>query len=163
MTFYRFGGAYKKSAIRIQSEIKYNTLDILYTDSPLIQKNVFYIDRGKKIFDILEFSDSSNFAISKKVKELFEVNNITGWACFPIIIKGISEEYFGFQTLSKAGRILNLEAVNRYETENREFDINTWDGSDIFNLEETLLSVCTPRVKEILEKSKVTNLEFKTL
>ena len=163
MLFYRFAGAHKKSAIKIQSEVKYNTLDILQSDSLLIQNNVFNLDYGKKLFDILQFSDSSNFAISKRVKELLEINNITGWACFPIVIRGISEAYFAFQTLSKAGKILNLEKVNNYETENCEFDISTWDGSDIFNLEETLLSVCTPRVKEILEKAGVTNIEFKPL
>ena len=38
-----------------------------------------------------------------------------------------------------------------------------WDGSDIFYLEETFISVCTERVKEIIEKAKITNISFEPL
>ena len=54
----------------------------------------------------------------------------------------------------------NLEAVNNYETDYREFDTETWDGSDIFNLQNTLLNVCTARVKELLESTKITNKQI---
>jgi hypothetical protein len=159
-TFYRIDGAYKKSAVRIQPLEEYDTLKILDKTSRLNSNSIFKIKEGKKIFDIIQFYDSSNFAISDRVKKVLEENNISGWSCFKIKIDGINENYYVFQNISKAGRILNLDAINNYETENREFDKNTWDGSDIFNLENTLLNIVTPKVKEVLEKAKVTNLEI---
>jgi hypothetical protein len=161
--FYIINDASKKGALMIQSRIKYNTLDVLRKDTPLLSQNEFYIKSGNKLFDILGFNDSTSIAISKKVKTILEENSITGWGCFPIKIEGIFDEYYAFQVLSKAGPILNLDAVNRYETEFSEFDINTWDGSDVFNLEATLLKVCTKKVKDALEAAKVTNLEIMPL
>jgi hypothetical protein len=161
--FYIINDAFKKGAIKIQSKAKYNTFDVLREGSPLKSENTFYIDCGKKLFDIIRFSDSPNIAISKKVKAILEESGFTGWGSFPIKIEGVLEEYYAFQVLSKAGPILNLEAVNNYETEFSEFDINTWDGSDIFNLEATLLKVCTQKVKDALEAAKITNLEIRPL
>lgn len=163
LSFCRIRAEEKKDCIRIQSNIKYNTLSVINSETPLINSNKFIIAKGLKLFDIVQFDDSLNFSISKKVKNILETNHVTGWSCFPIVIEGINEEYFAFQILSKAGPILNIEAVNNYETENREFDIKTWDGSDIFNLEGTLLIVITPRVKVLLEKAKVSNLEIHSL
>lgn len=158
--FYRLDGAYKKNAIRIQPTENYDTLKIMDKSTLLNSNTKFNIIEGKKQFDILQFNDSSNFAISEKVKDLLENNNVTGWGFFPIKIEGITESYYAFQNLGKAGRILNLDAINNYETKYREFDIRTWDGSDIFNLENTLLNVITYRVKELLESAKITNLEI---
>lgn len=158
--FYRFRSEHKKGVYRIQPIEEYDTLDFLGIECPLIENNKFTIKMGTKVFDILPFNDSSNFSISKRVKDLLEQNQIKGWSCFPIVINGINGEYFAFQNLSKAGPITNLEAVNNYETENYEFDVNTWNGSDIFHLEDTAINVCTRKVKEILEKAKITNLEI---
>ena len=65
--------------------------------------------------------------------------------------------------ISIAGPILNLDALNSYETENVEFDRSTYDGSNIFSLENTLLFVCDEKVKNILEKQEITNLKFRNL
>lgn len=160
INFYRFNGAYKKGAVRIAPLAKYNTLKILDDDTELNAETVFQVKVGVKMFDIIQFFDSMSFAISEKVKDLLEANNVTGWKCFKIKIEGINENYYAFQNLAKAGPILNLEAINNYEAENREFDLNTWDGSDVFNLENTLLNVITLRVKNILEENKVTNIRI---
>ncbi|MBK7911438.1 hypothetical protein [Candidatus Pollutiaquabacter sp.] len=158
--FYRFRAEDKKGSVRIKSKVDYDTLDILRKDSPLIENNQFFIANGTKFFDIVQFDDSLNFAISKKMKNLLDSNNITGWRCFPIVIENSKEEYFGFQNTGIAGPITNLEAVNNYETEFREFDITTWDGSDIFNLDGSLFNVCTERVIDLLQKERVSNLEI---
>ncbi len=39
-------------------------------------------------------------------------------------------------------------------------DLDTWDGSDIFLLKGTAYAFLTKRVKEIMEKSKLTNIEY---
>lgn len=154
-----------EKSIKIRPSIEYNTLKIIDSDTPLIKSNVFSIARGVKWYDFIQFSNCFSFAISKKVKQLLESNQVTGWSCFPIVIegKGRNKEYFVFQTLGKAGPILNLEAVNRYEADHSEFDLSTWDGSDFFNLKDTLISACTLRVKELLESAKLTNLEIRPL
>ena len=158
--FYRFRSAHNKNVYRIQPLEEYDTLDFLHEKTPLIQHNLFTITEGTKAFEILPFNDSSNFAISKRMKELLEQNDIKGWSSFPIIINGLEDEYFAFQNLSKAGPITNLDAVNDFETDNHEFDVNTWDGSDVFHLENTGMNVCTEKVKNILEKAKISNLEI---
>ena len=158
--FYNFDGKFSRSVIRIQSEIEYDQLSVLSYDTPLLKSNKFSIISGKKEFDVIQFNDSFSIAISYRFKTILEENNVNGWSCFPIIIEGINQEYFAFQILAKVGNLLNREDINNGVTKFREFDINTWDGSDIFYLEDTLLKVCTPRVKEILELEKITNLEF---
>ncbi len=158
--FFRFRSKHLLNVLRIQSIIEYNTMDFISYNSILIANNQFKIQSGNIVCDLLPFNDSSNFAISERVKNILEENFITGWGCFPIEIFGLNEKYFGFQYLSKAGKILNLQALNSYETESIEFEIDSWNGSDIFHLEDTAINVMVPRVKEILESAGFTNLEI---
>lgn len=162
-TFYKFKGAWKKDVIRIQSFVEYNTLALISKDSPLVQNSKFKINQGNKLYDIIHFNDSQNFAISQKVKDILESNEFVGWDCFPILIEDINEKYFAFQNISEAGPILNLDAINRLETDRREFDVKSWNGSDIFHLRDTLVNVCTEKVKEVLSKAKITNLDISYL
>lgn len=163
LTFYNFCCESKRGAILIEPKAKYDSIENLDEYSTLINNNVFFIDEGEKVFDVLRFAYGHNFAISSRFKELLEKNNISGWGCFPIIIEGLDECFFAFQNLGKAGPILNLEALNNYETENTEFDIDTWDHSDIFNLQDTLVNACTTKVKEIIEEAKITNISIDLL
>ena len=153
--------SYGRNPIKIQSAVKYDTLENIKEDSPLINQNKFTVTSGKQWYDFLPFSDSFFFAISKRVKEIFEANNITGLAYFPILIENTDKEYFGFYITSYAGKILNLDEITSYETDKHEFDHQTWDGSEIFTLQETLLCICKQKVKDLLEKYKVTNVEVK--
>jgi hypothetical protein len=158
--FYRLGSLYKKNAYKILPKFQYNSLENLDKNSPLISENKFYIDSGGKKYDLINFADGHNFAISEKFKRVLEESKITGWSCFPIEIEDIEDVYYGFQNLGQAGPILNLEALNNYETEIYAFDIDFWDKKDIFNFEKTLVNVCTQKVKEIIEKNKITNIEL---
>jgi hypothetical protein len=161
--FYRFRPEDRKDCIRIRAKVKYNTLQMPGVDSPLIENNVFTVASGKKWFDVIQFIESSGFAISRKMMELLKVNNVTGWSSFPIVINGAMDDYYAFQTVGKAGPILNLPALNSFKTDITEFDETTWDGSEIFNLQNTLLVACVPRVKEILEEASVTNVLIQRL
>ena len=40
------------------------------------------------------------------------------------------------------------------------FNLKTWKNYDIFDTKDTLWNICTPKVKSILEKHKITNLKF---
>lgn len=160
MVFYRFRPEDRKGCVRLKPAIAYDTLKLVGKSSPLQISNEFTVARGSKWFDVVQFDDSLNFAISQKMKDALTRHRFSGWDCFSIVIDGAPQKYFGFQTFGRAGPILNLEALNNYDTDVTEFDLSTWDGSDIFNLEETLIMACTPRVKEILEQADIGNLEF---
>lgn len=156
--------SYGRSPVKIEAFIEYDTLENISLNSPLIENNKFKYIKGTKWFDFLPFNNSFDFAVSKNVKDTLEENNITGLSFFPILIENHEDKhYFCFAVTSIAGKILNLEKLNDYEDDYTEFDINTWDGSDIFNLNETGIFVCTKRVKDILTKKKFTNVEFKIL
>lgn len=162
--FYSFGIDYKRSAIEIETKVPFKSGDHIPLDSEMITNNVFEIVKGKKFFDLVGFADSDlHFAISKRFKELLEVNNVKGWACFPIVLNGSDEEYFVFQPTFVAGPILNLEKVSNYEEKNRIFDLTTWDGSGIFTLQNTTHIVCTEEVKILIEDTKITNIDFQEL
>lgn len=156
--------SYGRSPVKIEALIEYDTLENISLDSPLIKNNKFKIIKGTKWFDFLPFNNSFDFAVSKNVKDTLEENNIKGISFFPITIENHNEmEYFCFAVTSIAEKILNLEKLNNYKDDYTEFDIKTWNGSDIFNLNETGLIVCTKRVKDILTEKKFTNFEFRVL
>lgn len=163
MNFYKFRGAYSKNEARIQADVEYDTQSFLGVETPLVYFNKFKVAQGKTLYDIVEFHDSTNFAISEKLNNILLENNVTGWKSFPIVIDGRNESFYAFQNLSEAGPILNLDALNRYETEITEFDIKTWDGSDIFHLKDTGINVCTEKVMELIERNRVSNIKIRPL
>lgn len=159
--FFRFrASSFFKGAIRPQPKIQYDTLALLSVDSKLRENNNFYIVKGKKETDFIQFYDSQCFAISESVKKVFKEENVTGWDCFPIIIDGTSKLYYAFINASEAGVVTNRASVNNGETNRLKFEMSSWDGSDIFHLKDTLINVCTARVKEILEKKKFKNIDI---
>lgn len=161
--FYRFRPEDKKGCVRIRANVSYDTLTIIDEDTPLKRVSEFKVVKGKKWFDLIQFEDSLNFAISERLKNILQAHKFTGWKCFPIEIEQAIQNYFVFQNVGKAGPILNLDALNNYETDITEFDLNTWDRSDIFNLKETILNACVPSVKHVIEQNKITNIEIALL
>lgn len=165
-SFYRLNTRiyHGNSPIRIQALVEYDTLENITTKSPLIKNNIFKVMKGTKWVDFMPFNNSFDFAISERVKIAFEASNITGVFYFPIILQNQPEKkYYCFGITSFAGKILNLERTNNFEDDHIEFDISTWDGSDVFTLEETGLKVCTKRVVDILTFNNFSNVEYKLL
>ncbi len=162
--FYRILNARKKSAIGIEAKVKYDDIDEFFKPNILKKENKFSPYQGTKFFDLIAYCDPVNIAISEKLKNILEQNNITGWSYYPIEIEGTDLRYYGFQMLGKAGPVTNLDEDGFVPIDDIEFDVKTWDGSDIFNLEDAGgIKVCTPRVKEVLEKAKITNIGFEPL
>ncbi|POR24152.1 hypothetical protein BWK58_08495 [Flavobacterium columnare] len=153
--------SYGRSPIKVQSQTKYNKFEHLSDKSDIVKNNKFKVDSGKKWFDIIQFADSFKFAISEKVKDVLEINNITGWNCFPIEIENYPEQkYFVFYVTEIVGELTNLEALNNYETKKHEFDLNTWNGTDFFTNKNTLNIICSEKVKLLFEQNKITNVEI---
>ncbi|RZK04370.1 MAG: hypothetical protein EOO46_16735 [Flavobacterium sp.] len=162
--FYTLRKEFKKSAIMIESKIEYDYGKVFENPEILVLNNSFTIHKGKKAFDVILYCDPLNFAISERFKNILEENEVTGWECYPIIIEGLESNYFGFHTTGKGGEVLNLDKDGLVPTfEPIQWDQSKWDGSDIFNIEDTGIKACTQRIKEILEKAKITNLEIKPL
>jgi hypothetical protein len=162
--FYEFIPEDRKGCVRLEANVKYGTLSMLNNESPLLKSDVIIKRaRGKNWYDVIQFDDSSFFVVSERVKELFVSKNITGLQLAKVNIVDAPVNYYLPIITSIAGPILNLDALNAYETENVEFDRRTYDGSNIFSLENTLLFVCDEKVKNILEQQEITNLKFRNL
>lgn len=163
MKFHKFRNDVKRSAIEINPLVDLDDAEMLSYNSSIVNQNNFEITRGRKKFDFISFEDTAFFAISKNVKEKFEEENVSGISYLKINIKGINDEYFAIIITSKAGPILNSTDYAFGIDKNAEFDKATWDGSDIFTLEDTLIIACTERVKEIIETNKFSNVLIREL
>lgn len=120
----------------------------------------------------------SHFMIDKKVKQLFEENKITGYELKDINIEGSYDfRDDGIQEMVITGRAGHLQKLTGEEfkacstcgniIERKSgivgvtFDINKWDGSDIFLIDNFRgIPVVTQKVKDLLEKNKVKNVTF---
>jgi len=162
--FYYVVGPEKKGAVCVVPLYPHDLMDLVNEDTIFREKNVFKVGKGARWYDIIWFQyNNSNYCISENFKKLLEENKITGWTSFPIILENAPQQYHLFVITGKAGDILNLEELNRGDAEFVEFDLNTWDGSDIFRLENTGYFACTLQFKELFEKHNITNFKFKIL
>ena len=133
------------------------------------------IENGKKLRDVLDMRYVSAYLISDRMKNILEENKITGWKSYPVVIhdkKGdIIEGYNGFSVVGRSGSLdLKNQPVepviddNGHITKYKEyvggwFDINTWDGSDVFIQDDSLRIIITDRLYKILKKEKLTAIE----
>lgn len=167
MKFYKLNNAMKRSSIELRPNCKqYKIGEFIGPNSILLLNNDFGVVKGNKWFDLIPFyGDPINFIISHKMKTLFKENNISGWDCFEIYIDKYSEKkYYVFQITSReAGKIINLDELNNYEDDYIKFDESTWDGSDFFTLKNTGITACTKKVKDLLGKNNITNVEISVL
>ena len=96
------------------------------SDHERIPHREFTTNKGHKLFDILPFTDSLNFAVSAD----------------PIQTDESQENYFLQWATSITGEIINNEDADR------RFAPSTWDSTDIFGLKDTLITACTERLKQ---------------
>tara|TARA_B100000427_G_C15105151_1_gene418987 strand:- start:55 stop:558 length:504 start_codon:yes stop_codon:yes gene_type:complete len=154
---------YGRSPIRVEAIEEYELFENFHKNSSIIKNNKLRAVKGMKWNDVIKFESSSHFIISKKLKETLEQNQITGIEFFPVEIKlRPRKKYFGFYLTHIAGPILNSEDAS-FGIAPIEFDENKWNGSDIFTLEETLLTLISKKTKEVIEEGKFTNLEIRPI
>lgn len=161
--YYRFTTKDQRGAIRIETNIKYDYEDV-FIDPTVLKNGLFNVYKGTKALDLVAYCETVNFAISEKLKTILETHNIKGWSFYPIDIKNLESKYFGFHITGKGGEVTNRdEDGNVPMFKPVEWNEAKWDGSDIFSIEGTAIKVCTQKVKDILEKEKITNIEFRSL
>lgn len=103
------------------------------------------------------------YLINSRFLDILRENKIKGFSVLEPLMEEFNYQYYLFIVNSYAGPISNRDSDSYKNDNKREFDIKTWDGSDIFLLKDTLVCVCTEKVKTILENEKVTNLLIRPL
>lgn len=157
-TFFDLAIERKKGEILIESFINYDHQKLRKAEFDQIEPFEFRVSEGENLFDVIGYQDTSNFAISKKLYNLLRKNKITGWKGYEIYIVGKREKYYGFQVIGKCGP-LNMPKKMGFYT-GYKFDYDSWDGSDFFSPDGTMLLFCTSRVYELFKKNKITNAEL---
>ena len=129
-------------------------------------------DSGKQMRDVLDHRDTIAYLISDRMKDLLIDNNITGWKCYDIEMydkKGnIVPGYNGFSVTGKCDDMVKVDYDNIVEDNRRgflakgaSFDINKWDGNDIFRVGGW--RIITKRVYELFKKHKITAIKMTRL
>lgn len=131
---------------------------------------------GSKTFDFLNSGYAGLNLVSKKTIQIFESNAISGWRSLPVRVKGY--EGFDYYILTITGRCSAIDygksepfikapftpAGSPLEAKRGlYFDLNSWDGSDVFTPEKSMFTFVTEEVKKLLIKNKVTNITFENI
>ena len=135
---------------------------------------VFHQDRhhyGTKKRDVLNPGFIHLPLISDRLKTLLEESGMTGWQCYPIeLYDKRGNRVYGYNGLSiigRAGEVIKLEnpptelgySPNSYGC---SFDLNTWDGSDIFRGLPNYILI-TERLANILIDNKISGIRLTRL
>lgn len=148
----------EKDEALIQSLVEYDQIKLSKAEITPTEPFKMEITEGNKLYDIVGFQDTSNFAISEKLFNLLQEHSITGWKAYEISIKGVKEKYYGFQVLGRCEKLEQPKEAGFYT--GYKFDYKSWDKSDFFSPDETVLLFCTQKVRDILKKNKITNIEL---
>lgn len=168
--FYKLQSQEKKGEARITPvfDLPIIPYEIIGRDSPLITNNQFKVVKKGKFYDILTFDKHfRNFAISQNVKNFLDKHSFSGWSCFPIDIIGISDKYYCFQQYGYIGPIVNNNIADisaeefdpeAWDNNISEIEASSWDKTDFFIVENTLLRFCTEIAAEKLISQNFSNL-----
>ena len=125
---------------------------------------------GKRMRDILDTRHPPLYLISDRFKVILEESYITGWKSYPIALfdkKGNRiEGYNGFSITGRAGKMqkfdqLPLEYGYSANADGYYFDIETWDGSDLFHAEGDMIDIfASERFIKVLVDNKITACEY---
>ena len=152
---------HKKKQVRLQSEEIYDPFHVFPNLQPLIKNNVFYIDEGNVFYDFIGDQGPLRF-VSDKFKKLLESNGVKGLSFIPIRIRGSKLQYFAFVEAQ-------VDSICEYDSDGDriygtfQIDFTSWNGEEIFYLKDSGATVCSLRVKELIEKNGITNITFEDL
>lgn len=155
MDYYFISWAQKKGEIILQPTVEYDEKKIKIGEFVPNHPFPVKVIKGNKYFDICYFADPFNFSISEKLKNILLENGFTGWDTYPLEIEDSKEKYYGFKVLGKCGPL--KRPAEPGWVAGYEFDLKSWDGSDFFCPQETLHTFFTEKVKNVIEKNKITN------
>lgn len=166
----------KKTLIYLDSFLGLNNSSFNASIDASKAPNTYVVRKGSKWADVL-FASSLNLVVSEQFKELFQ--NFKGVSFFPVNILSkdlivLEVNYFNMVITGKCGGIVNELSKEVLATRivggpvfikrlGLYFDLTTWDRSDFFNPEKTLNIFITQKVKDLIEKHKLTNVRITSI
>ncbi len=154
--YYRHTNARKRAAIRFMPEFDYDMVGLKLGEILLQTPFLVKIDEGKKFYDILWLQDVFNFTVSDRIHTALVEAGITGFKSYPITIDGRDEKYWGIQVTGRGGP--PIYPAGKGLTVGLKFDLDKWDGSDMFILPPTMFTIFSQRLHDLLVRLKTTNL-----
>lgn len=155
--FYNIEWTGKVGEVIFNPCVEYNSHTLISNDANS-KKPLRVKATGKNFYDIVRLKDPFNFSVSKKILEDLIKYQLNGWSYYDLIIENCNESYYGFQVLGRSGKL--VRPYNSQFVIGCEFDHKSWDGSDFFSPEGTLLVFCTERAKDILFRSNIRNISI---
>lgn len=149
---------------KIEPLVEHRTFEWFIERSPIVSDARYKKVRGNQLCDLLIYATGrSVFLISERFRSILDDNGFNGYKCFPVkSIEGVDAKYYGWLNTNEAGFVSKIYPANYMNTnpEYLVFNLKTWKNYDIFHTKDTFWDICTPEVKSILEKHKITNLKF---
>ena len=181
--FYYTGSAFKPGCMRVGPIENFDHFALAraeWTPPGILH---FKHDAGTKPCDFIDTGFASLYLVSQRVVDLLGEHGLTGWRTFKVSVtdrqKRKAPFIHGFQVHGRCGPIdtsksprfveLGVNRVSKFLMQRGwVFDLDTWDGSDIFVPERMDEKICghyfvTQRLKDIFEKAKVSNVSFKRI
>ncbi len=173
--FFEFGTANKEGCLQGNCEEIKDKAPIIKGELDRNEKYVFEYDSGSKVYDTL-YTGWILTAVSKKITDILEANNFIGWKKYEADFydkKGnLIEGYSLLGVTGRAGKLDRSLSEKIYKEsewpfikrrnfyKGLYFEEGTWDGSDIFMMEDNYSILITEKVYKALKKAKLTNVQM---
>lgn len=150
-----------KRQVRLKSEVIYNPFLIFPDLCDIKNCNMFYVDEGEMFYDFIGDQGPLRF-VSEKFKTLLESNGVKGLSFFPIKIRASELQYYAFTEVQ-------VKSICKYDSDGDriygtfQIDFTSWNGEEIFYLQDSGATVCSLRVRKLIEKNGITNVSFEDL
>jgi hypothetical protein len=124
------------------------------------QEEKFKICGGTKAGDLAYLGIHKCF--SDLFIDLMHANGITNFSKYPFMIQNKKDipQYYWLDIACKKIKKYKVKKKGYMSLGSIYFDIKDWGSEDLFTLEDTLVILCTEKVKKIVERNKLKNFRF---
>ncbi len=151
----------KKRQVRLQKEVVYDPFRIFPNLQSVQDNNIFYVDEGDVFCDFIGDQGPLRF-ISDKFKSLLENYGVKGLSFIPIRIRDSKLQYYAF-TEAQINSICEYDSDGDRIYGTFQVDFTSWNGEEIFYLKDSGATVCSLRIKELIERNNISNVSFESL
>ena len=151
----------RRQQVRLQAEVAYDPFRIFPSLQHIKDNNIFHVDEGEVFYDFIGDQGPLRF-VSDKYKKLLESSGVKGVSFIPISIIGSSLKYYALLETQ-------INSICEYDTDGDrifgtfKIDFTSWNGEELFYLKDSGATVCSLRIKELIEKNNISNVTFESL